>query len=67
MIKEDIIAEFECLQSYELDKDNKIQLLPKAKIKELIGHSPDRLDAFSMRMYFELQPKIKRRGGGVIN
>ena len=55
--KEDIISEFECLQSYKLDDDGKIQLLPKAKVKELIGHSPDRLDAFMMRMYFELKPK----------
>lgn len=67
MVKEDIIKEFECLQSYGLDSDGKIQLLPKAKIKELIGHSPDRLDAFMMRMYFELKPKIKRMGGGYIN
>jgi len=67
MIKEDIVSEFECLRSYGLDSDGKIQEMPKAKIKELIGHSPDRLDAFRLRMYFELQPKIKRRGGGVIN
>jgi hypothetical protein len=59
MKKEDIIKEFECLQSYGLDSDGKIQLLPKAKIKELIGHSPDRLDAFMMRMYFDLKPKLK--------
>lgn len=67
IVKEDIIKEFECLQSYGLDSDGKIQLLPKAKIKELIGHSPDRLDAFMMRMYFDLKPKIKRTGGGYIN
>lgn len=67
MKKEDILKEFECLQSYGLDTDGKIQLLPKAKIKELIGHSPDRLDAFMMRMYFDLKPKIKRTGGGYIN
>lgn len=64
MKKEDIIKEFECLQSYGLDSDGKIQLLPKAKIKELIGHSPDRLDAFMMRMYFDLKPKLKVKGGG---
>lgn len=64
MVKEDIIKEFECLQSYALDSDGKIQLLPKAKIKELIGHSPDRLDAFMMRMYFDLKPKLKVKGGG---
>ena len=59
--KAEIVKELECLQSYELDKDGKIQLMPKAKIKELIGHSPDRLDAFMMRMYFEVQKTFKTR------
>jgi len=67
MEKEDIIKEFECLQSYSLDSDGKIQLLPKAKVKELIGHSPDRLDAFMMRMYFELKPKTKVKSSGYIS
>jgi len=54
--KEKVIKELECLQSYALDLDGKIQLLPKAKIKELIGHSPDILDAMVMRMYFDIKP-----------
>jgi hypothetical protein len=53
----EIIKQFECLQSYNLDVEGKIQLMPKAKIKELIGHSPDTLDAFIMRMLFELSKK----------
>ena len=55
--KSTIIKELECLQSYALDNEMKMQLLPKAKIKEQIGHSPDKLDAFIMRMYFELPHK----------
>ena len=55
--KSSIIKELECLQSYALDNEMKMQLLPKAKIKEQIGHSPDKLDAFIMRMYFELSHK----------
>ena len=55
--KAEMIKELECLQSYALDNDGKIQLLPKAKIKELIGHSPDKLDGFVMRTYFDLTPK----------
>jgi len=55
------IKELECLQSYELDKDGKIQLLPKIKIKELIGHSPDILDALVMRVYFSIQKTFKTR------
>ena len=51
----ELIQELECLQSYALDTDGKIQLLPKIKIKELIGKSPDLLDCLIMRMYFELK------------
>lgn len=53
--KAELIKELECLQSYKLDMEGKIQLMPKAKIKEIIGHSPDKLDALIMRMYFELK------------
>lgn len=53
--KSELLKELECLQSYALDNDGKIQLMPKAKIKEVIGHSPDKLDALIMRMIFELQ------------
>ena len=55
--KTELIKEMECLQSYALDSGGKIQLLPKAKIKELIGRSPDILDALIMRMYFNISPK----------
>ena len=53
--KSELLKELECLQSWELDKDGKIQLMPKIKIKEIIGHSPDKLDALIMRMIFELR------------
>lgn len=59
--KTKFIKELECLQSYELDKDGKMQLLPKIKIKELIGHSPDILDALVMRVYFNIQKTFKTR------
>ncbi|WP_379963984.1 terminase large subunit domain-containing protein [Epilithonimonas sp. UC225_85] len=57
-----VFKELECLQSYKLDDDGKIQLLPKAKIKELIGHSPDILDAFVMRSYFDVKPDRSQWG-----
>jgi hypothetical protein len=57
--KNNIIQELECLQSYELDKEGKIQILPKIKVKELIGRSPDDLDMLLMRMVFELKPKLR--------
>lgn len=52
--KPEFLKELECLQSYKLDDDGKIQLMPKSKIKEVIGHSPDKMDALIMRMIFEL-------------
>ena len=52
-----VIKELECLQSYALDNEGKIQVMPKAKIKEVIGHSPDILDALVMRMYFDIKPQ----------
>ena len=44
------------LKTYDADKDNKLRILPKEKIKANIGHSPDFLDVFIMRMYFEINP-----------
>jgi hypothetical protein len=58
--RKDIIQELECLQSHELDKEGKVQILPKAKVKELIGRSPDDLDMLLMRMVYELKPKTGR-------
>lgn len=59
--KESIIEELEYVKSYNVDKDGKAQILPKAEIKQLIGRSPDYSDALMMRMYFELKPKLKVR------
>jgi phage terminase large subunit len=39
-----------------MDKDGKRQVLPKDKVKELIGRSPDFSDTLMMRMWWELQP-----------
>lgn len=63
--KSEIIQELECLQSFDLDKEGKVQILPKIKVKELIGRSPDHLDMLLMRMRFEL--KAKSRGPRATN
>lgn len=55
--KSKLFEELQCLRSYELDKEGKMQLFPKSEIKEIIGRSPDMLDAIIMRMYFELKKK----------
>ena len=57
--KEDIIQELEYVKMYDMDKDNKLKILPKDKVKEHIGRSPDYSDSLAMRMYFVLKPKSK--------
>lgn len=49
-----IESELGQLKTYQSDKDGKMRLLPKEKIKEQIGRSPDWLDCFIMRMYYEI-------------
>jgi phage terminase large subunit len=49
MIKQELAM----LKTYDADKDGKLRILPKEKIKESIGRSPDWLDIFIMRMFYE--------------
>ena len=53
--KDMIIEELDQLKTYKSDDDGKLKILPKPKIKENIGRSPDFLDNFIMRMYFVIQ------------
>jgi phage terminase large subunit len=55
-MRSDIIQELEQVKQHNMDKDGKRQVLPKDKVKELIGRSPDYSDALMMREYFELKP-----------
>lgn len=59
-VKEKLIQELEQLKQKSIDTDKKKGLIPKDKIKELIGRSPDDLDTYIMRMYFELTPTTSR-------
>ena len=52
--KQMIIEELEQLKNYNADADGKLRILPKEKIKENIGRSPDWRDVLMMRKYFEL-------------
>lgn len=56
--KEVIIQELEQVKRHNIDKDGKLAIIPKEKVKELLGRSPDFSDALMMRMYFELSPNI---------
>jgi len=58
-LKDIINSELGQLKTYDSDKDGKLKILPKDKIKENIGRSPDYLDNFIMRMYFLIKPKQK--------
>jgi hypothetical protein len=51
-----IKQELGMLKTFDSDKDGKLRIMPKEKIKENIGRSPDWLDVFIMRMYFEALP-----------
>jgi hypothetical protein len=43
-----------CLKRDNVDSDGKIELMPKDKMKQVLGHSPDYLDALIMLQYFEI-------------
>ena len=53
--KNEIIMEFEMVKQHDVDKDNKLAITPKDKIKQLLGRSPDIADALIMRYFFELK------------
>lgn len=55
--KESIIPELEQVKRHNIDSDGKLAILPKEKVKELLGRSPDFADALMMRMYFDLKPQ----------
>lgn len=55
-VKSCIIEELEQVKQHNMDKDVKKQVLPKDKVKELIGRSPDISDTLMMRMFFEVKP-----------
>lgn len=53
---EEIIEDLEWLKSYKEDSEGKLRILPKEKIKEAIGRSPDWRDVLLMRKWFDLNP-----------
>ena len=57
--KENIIKELEQVKTYKIDSDTKMRVLPKDKVKEILGHSPDYSDTLMMRCYFDLNPAKK--------
>lgn len=54
-----LIEEFEQVKQKDMDKDGKKQVVPKDKVKELLGRSPDVSDMIMMRMWFELRKELQ--------
>lgn len=54
--QEELVEDFEQLKSYDTDKIGKNRIMPKEKVKELIGRSPDWRDVIMMREWFDLKP-----------
>ena len=54
-----IIEELEQVKQYQMDKDSKKAVMPKDKVKEILGRSPDFSDMLMMRMWFDLAPKFE--------
>lgn len=59
-IKNIIIEECEQVRTKDADKDNKLQIIPKDTIKDILGRSPDYADALAMRMYYEVDATFGR-------
>jgi len=58
-IKEKIIQELEQVKQKSVDNDGKKGIIPKDKVKALIGRSPDFSDCLAMRMVFEYKPRFE--------
>lgn len=56
-IKNSIIQELEVVEMKDMDKETRLSVISKDKIKENIGRSPDFADALMMRMFFEVGEK----------
>lgn len=54
-----IIEELQQVRIKKLDSDGKKGILPKDKVKEALGRSPDFADTIMMRVFFELKPALK--------
>lgn len=60
-VREITSEEMEQVKIKDIDKDGKQGIIPKDKVKELIGRSPDEWDSIMMRYWFELKPSMKLR------
>lgn len=55
-MQQEIIEELEQVKRDNVDKDGKLSIVPKDKVKEIIGRSPDYSDNLAMGELYELRP-----------
>lgn len=55
--KDLIIEEFEQIKKDKEETDDKLRVIKKEKVKEILGRSPDYSDAIMMRIWFEIGEK----------
>lgn len=53
-VKRTVIEEFEQVKQANLNDDGKVAIMPKDKVKDMLGRSPDEWDSIMMRFWFEL-------------
>lgn len=56
-IKKHLIQELQWVRIKKVDTDGKKGIMPKEKVKEKIGRSPDYADTLMLHEYFDLKPK----------
>jgi hypothetical protein len=54
-VRKSLNEELEYVWRHNADKDNKLAVMPKDKVKEKLGRSPDISDMLMMRLWFELK------------
>ena len=53
--------ELRSIRKMDTTTDQKLRVIPKSQIKEVLGFSPDLADVLSMRCVFDITPKIRAR------
>ena len=59
-IKEYMTKELEQVRRDKIDRDTKLAIVSKEKVKNILGRSPDYSDALMMRMFYELKNNLGR-------
>lgn len=59
-VRQRLIHERKAIKKDKMDMEGKLQIIPKKQMKTYLdGQSPDMMDMFMMRSYFDLQPERK--------